>query len=149
MVQFVRLSHIFDNVHELFMSDYHWQRWCPCQRTRSEVKTKFNRFRTATQVWIHMWRWNDAQGLVWLRRGVLLFLAANKQFCEWFSPPVRLSHRVPAIVSSWHFKSYYQCQETSLISHASLESSNKESKSYYQWQKSMQKVMVRGQRSRS
>ena len=29
--------------------------------------------RTVTQVWIHQWLWNDAQGLTWCRRGALLF----------------------------------------------------------------------------
>ena len=28
---------------------------------------------TITPVWIHIWRWNDAQNLMWHRRGTLLF----------------------------------------------------------------------------
>ena len=39
----------------------------------TEVKTQLNRFRTVTQVWIHIWWWNDAQSLMFLRRGALLF----------------------------------------------------------------------------
>ena len=38
----------------------------------TEVKSKLNRFRTVTPVWIHIWWWNDAQSLMLLRRGVLL-----------------------------------------------------------------------------
>ena len=37
------------------------------------VKTQFSRFRIVTPVWIHTWRWNDAQRLVWHRKGSLLF----------------------------------------------------------------------------
>ena len=40
----------------------------------TEVKTKFSRFLTLTPVWIHIWPWNDAQSLMLLRRGTLLFL---------------------------------------------------------------------------
>ena len=39
----------------------------------TEVKTQLNRFRTVTPVWIHIWWWNDAHGLMLLRRGALLF----------------------------------------------------------------------------
>ena len=30
----------------------------------TEVKTQLCRFRTVTPVWIHLWRWNDAQSLM-------------------------------------------------------------------------------------
>ena len=57
--------------------------------------TPFSRFRTVTPVWIHIWQRNDAQCLVLLRRGALLFLAATKQLYEWYflsvCPSVRLS----------------------------------------------------------
>ena len=36
-------------------------------------------FRTVTPVWIHIWQWNDAQSLIMLRRGVLLFLKVIRQ----------------------------------------------------------------------
>ena len=76
--------------HEIFRSYYQWQKWCPCKRSRSEVKsqghrgqnpsypfqdcksqglkkssnlTQIGRFRTITPVWIHQWLWNDAQSL--------------------------------------------------------------------------------------
>ena len=39
----------------------------------TEVMTPFSRFRTITLVWIHIWRWNDAQSLMLLRRGALFF----------------------------------------------------------------------------
>ena len=104
----------------------------------TEVTTQLYRFRTVTPVWIHVWWWNDAYSLIMLRRGALLFLAATKQLYKWYFPSVCLSvrlsvclshlfHHVPIIVSSWNF------QELS------------------PWSKvmSMQKVKVRGQRSRS
>ena len=39
----------------------------------TEVTTQLNRFRTVTPVWIHIWWWNHAYGLMILRRGALLF----------------------------------------------------------------------------
>ena len=45
----------------------------------TKVKTQLNRFRTVTPVWIHIWWWNDAQSLMLLRRGVLLFLKVISQ----------------------------------------------------------------------
>ena len=64
--------------HEIFRSNYQWQKWCPCKRSRSKVKvtevmTPFSRFRTVTPVWIHIFRWNYAYSLMLLRRGALLF----------------------------------------------------------------------------
>ena len=43
------------------------------QRSRSQVTTQLDRFRTVTPVWIHIWWWNDAYSLMLLRRGALLF----------------------------------------------------------------------------
>ena len=91
----------------------------------TEVNTHFSRFQTVTPLWIHIWWWNDAQSLMLLKRGVLLFLAATKQLYEWFSPSVRLSVRLsvcPSVChtfltmfpSSYHheiFRSYYQWQK--------------------------------------
>ena len=70
--------------HEIFRSNYHWQGWSPCKRSRSnvkvtEVKTQFSGFCTLTPVWIHVWQWNDAQSLMWRRRGALLFLKVIRQ----------------------------------------------------------------------
>ena len=45
----------------------------------TEVMTPLSRFRTVTPVWIHIWWWNDAQTLMLLRRGTLLFL---KVICQ-------------------------------------------------------------------
>ena len=45
----------------------------------TEVTTQFNRFRTVTPVWIHIWRWNDAYSLMLLRRGALLFFKVIRQ----------------------------------------------------------------------
>ena len=57
----------------------------------TEVNSQLSRFRTVTPVWIQISWWNDAQSLMLLRRGALLFLAATKQLYEWFSPSVCLS----------------------------------------------------------
>ena len=79
----VRLLHLFHNVPVIVLSwnfriYYQWQKWCPCKRPRSkvkvtEVKTPSSRFRTVTPVWIDIWWWNDAQILMLLRWGALLF----------------------------------------------------------------------------
>ena len=45
----------------------------------TEVMTPFSRFRTVTPVWIHIWKWNDAQCLMLLRRGALLFFKVIHQ----------------------------------------------------------------------
>ena len=47
--------------------------------TITEVKTQLSRFRTVTPVWIHIWWWNDAQNLMLLRRGALLFFKVIRQ----------------------------------------------------------------------
>ena len=85
MVQSIRpsvcLSHLLTMFpssyhHGIFRSYYQWQKWRPCKRSSSEVKevtTQFNRLRTVTPVWIHIWWWNDAYSLMLLRRGALLF----------------------------------------------------------------------------
>ena len=45
----------------------------------TEVTTEFNRFRTVTPVWIHIWWWNDGYSLMLLRRGALLFFKVIRQ----------------------------------------------------------------------
>ena len=45
----------------------------------TEVKTQFNRLRTVTPVCIYIWQWNDAQRLMWQRRGALLFFKVVRQ----------------------------------------------------------------------
>ena len=45
----------------------------------TEVKTQYSHFRTVTPVWIHIWWWNDAQSLMMLRRGALLFFKVIRQ----------------------------------------------------------------------
>ena len=45
----------------------------------TEVNTQLSRFRTVTPVWIHIWWWNDAQSLMLLRRGALLFFKVIHQ----------------------------------------------------------------------
>ena len=72
--------------HEIFRSYYQWQKWCPCKRSRSEVKGQGHRghnptlpFPDCNPVWIHVWWWNDAYSLIMLRRGALLFF---KVICQ-------------------------------------------------------------------
>ena len=45
----------------------------------TEVKTQLNSFRTVTPIWIHIWWWKDAQLLMLLRRGALLFFKVRRQ----------------------------------------------------------------------
>ena len=45
----------------------------------TEVMTLLYRFWTVTPVWIHIWQWNDAQSLMLLRRGALLFFKVIRQ----------------------------------------------------------------------
>ena len=68
--------------HDIFRSYYQWQKWCPCKRSKvkvTEVITQLSRFRTVTPVWIHIWWRNDAQSLMLLRRGALLFFKVIRQ----------------------------------------------------------------------
>ena len=63
-----------------------------------EVKTQLSRFRTVTPVWIHIcWR-NDAQSLMLLRRGAVLFFKVIRQVSRshgykncWFWPKLGVS----------------------------------------------------------
>ena len=45
----------------------------------TEVNTQLSRFWTVTLVWIHISWWNDAQSLMMLRRGALLFYKVIRQ----------------------------------------------------------------------
>ena len=45
----------------------------------TQVTTQLNGFRTVTPVWIHIWWWNHAYGLMILRRGALLFFKVIRQ----------------------------------------------------------------------
>ena len=77
----VRPSHLFtmfpsSHHYENFRSYYQMTDVMSMQKAKvkvTEVKTQFSRFRTVTPVWIHIWWWNDAQSLILLRRGALLF----------------------------------------------------------------------------
>ena len=46
----------------------------------TDVKTQHKSFRPVTPVWIHIWWWNDAQSLMLLRRGALLFSRSSIKF---------------------------------------------------------------------
>ena len=70
--------------HEIFRSYDQCKVHAKGQGQRSKVKvtevtTQLNRFRTVTPVWNHIWWWNDAYGLMLLRRGALLFLKVIRQ----------------------------------------------------------------------
>ena len=67
--------------------------------------TCIERFRTATPVWIHPWPWNDAQSLIWYRRGALLFSKVIHQTSRSYGLNsgqilARLQRQVAAIKSS-------------------------------------------------
>ena len=71
---------------EIFRSYYYWQTWCPCKRSRSEVKGQGHRSwphlaisGLLIPVWIHIWWSNDAQSLMLLRRGSLFFFKVIRQ----------------------------------------------------------------------
>ena len=40
---------------------------------KSPILTRIEHFQTVAPVWIRWWLWNDAQSLIWYRRGGLLF----------------------------------------------------------------------------
>ena len=78
-------SHLFDYV-PIIISSWNSQELSPRtrvtsmqkvkvrgQRSRSQVTTQLNPFRTVTPVWIHIWWWNATYSLMLLRRGALLF----------------------------------------------------------------------------
>ena len=75
--------------HEIFRSCYQWLKWHPCKRSRSgskvkvtEVNSQLSRFRTVTPAWIQISWWNDAQSLMLLRRGALLFFNVIRQISK-------------------------------------------------------------------
>ena len=49
---------------------------------KSPILTQIGRFRTVTPVWIDIWRWNEAQSLMLLRRSVLLFFKVIRQIAR-------------------------------------------------------------------
>ena len=87
----------------MFLSSYHPEIFKKGQGHGSKVKvtevmTPFSRFQTVTPVWIHIWRWNDAQSLMLLRRGALLFYKVIRQISRshgwknnWFWPNLGVS----------------------------------------------------------
>ena len=93
LTMFLSLYH-----HEIFRSDYYWQRWCTCKRSKvkvTEVKTQFSCFWTVTPLWNHIWWRNDVQHLMWHRRCALLFF---KVICQ-----ISRSHRTKHFDQIWAF----------------------------------------------
>ena len=68
-------------------------------RVKVKVKSQCSCFRTVTQVWIHIWQWNDAQSLMWHRRGDLLLF---RVVCQISMLPV-VSHRLKNFDPNWGF----------------------------------------------
>ena len=84
----VRLSHVFHYVTLIIMtfsgvitndqSKVHAKGQGQGSRVKvTKTKTQLNRFRTVTPVWIHIWWWNDAHSLIFLRRGALFFFQGH------------------------------------------------------------------------
>ena len=47
---------------------------------KSPILTRLEHFQTLTPVWVHWWTCNNAQGLMWYRRGALLFFRSYIKF---------------------------------------------------------------------
>ena len=91
----------------------------------TEVKTQFSVFWYVTQIWIHIWRWNDAQCLIWLRRAELpnCFSRSSVKFQDYttnkiidFDPNQAFPDCNPSLTSPmvmvWHIKlevAYKRC----------------------------------------
>ena len=67
----------------------------------TEVKIQLSRFRTVTPVSIHIWRWNDAQGLMLLRKDALLFF---KVICQLSSSHIK---KIVNFDPNWVFPNCY------------------------------------------
>ena len=106
----VRLSHLFHYV-PITVSSWNSHELLPMTKVRSmqkvkvrgrrsgsQVKNQLSCFQTVTPVWIHIWQWDDAQSLMLLRRGALLFFKVIFQISRshgttnrQFSPELSLS----------------------------------------------------------
>ena len=83
----IRVLHFIKSIHgaagfELGSSLIRYKVKVRGQRSKvkvTEVMTPLTRSRTVTPVWIHIWWWNDAQSLMLLGRGALLFFRVIRQ----------------------------------------------------------------------
>ena len=91
---------------------------------KSPILTWIEHFRTVTSVWIHPWIWNDAQSLMWLRRGALLFFEVIHQISRshglknrWFGSDLSKITRPVAAIKSLRFALFchVQCVAPSLF----------------------------------
>ena len=116
----VWLSHLFDyvpvivsslNFQELLlMTEVTSMQRGQGQRSRvkvTEVNNQLSHFRTITPVQIHIW-WNDAQSLMLLRRGGLLFFKDIRQISRShvskiieFDPNLRFRTVTPVLIHQW------------------------------------------------
>ena len=71
------------------------------QRSRSQVKTQHNHFRTVTPVWIHIWWWNDTFSWMLLRRGALLFFKVIRQISRSHSAKKLRICKTPVRIILW------------------------------------------------
>ena len=82
------VTSIWQSYYHVIFRYCHWQMWCPCKRSRSEVKLievkkllpQFGNFRTITPVLHHRGLRNDAQNSRWHKRSSLMFLRENVNF---------------------------------------------------------------------
>ena len=70
----------FSGVITMVKSDVHAKGQVQRSKVKvTEVNTQLSRFRTLTQVWIHIWQWNHAHSRKQHRRGALLFFKVIRQ----------------------------------------------------------------------
>ena len=68
----------------------------------TEVKTQCSRFRTVTPIWNHIWWWHDAQSLMLLRRGAILFFLVIHRISR-----SNGTHKIAYFDPNWAFPVYY------------------------------------------
>ena len=81
---------------------------------KSSMLTGTESFQTVTPVWIHWWIWNDAQSLMWYRRGDLLIFGVIHQISRthgltnrWFESNLSKITRPVAAIKSLRFALFF------------------------------------------
>ena len=67
----------------------------------TEVQTPFSHFQIITAVWIHIWWWNDAQILMLLRKGALLYFKVIHQISR------SRKQNLSVLAQIWRFRTVY------------------------------------------